>query len=96
MKRFDRYYLSTLKKDELIDLIIELHSKNEELEQESRDMEKEVKRFFARWEEDDKGVLRCTNCRTKAPKQKWWDKMEQVKTPYCNICGCRMTNGVQK
>lgn len=88
----DYLNLGTKTKKELLVIIADLKETNLQLNKEILRIKK--RKEVSLWVVDDKGEMRCKSCRHKAPKVKGiWGGYVQWKTPYCMICGAKMTNG---
>lgn len=91
--KYDENNLMSRTKAELVEIILDLKSRNDELANKLSQFEYQTRTRFASWV-DVQGELRCENCKVKAPILK--DKLGihgQIKPEYCFKCGSRMSNG---
>lgn len=91
--KYEANNLMTRTKSELVDMIMDLKSRNDELNKSLSQIELQTRTRFSSWV-DVQGELRCGNCHVKAPRLKDITGIkEQIKPEYCFKCGSRMSNG---
>lgn len=91
--KYDENNLMSRTKAELIGMIIDLKTRNDDVTNKLSQMEYQTRTRYASWV-DVQGEWRCDNCHIKAPRYKdITGYHNQCKPEYCFNCGSRMSNG---
>lgn len=87
--------LQQMTKAQLVEKVREVQKRNEILEQDNADLHARMQEYLNResayWKTDEDGVVRCSKCHRKAPKDKttfWGEQYHPTK--YCMFCGSVM------